>query len=122
METTKKIIHVDNSEFFRKLVRTNLQAQGFEVESYDSAQEASLAISSGFIDLVIMGLTFADVEGHEFFHRIVQSYAGPVIVISSDVNEEKEADLISKGAKAAINKSGPWKEKLKLHLAELKQG
>ena len=121
METRKRIIHVDNSEFFRKLVRKLLEAQGFEVESYDSAQEASLAIGSGFIDMVIMGLNFAGIEGGEFFDRIINSYAGPVVVISSDVNEDKGAQLLAQGAKAAINKSGPWQQSLMPHLSELKQ-
>ena len=121
MEKSKKIIHVDNSEFFRKLVRTYLQAQGFEVESYESAQEASMALSSGFTDMVIMGLAFADVEGEEFFDRVVNSYAGPVIVISSNVDKAMEEQLLIKGAKGAINKSGPWMQNLEPYLSALKQ-
>ena len=118
----KKIIHIDNSEFFRKLVKAYVQEEGFEIESFESAQDASIALSSGIVDMVIMGLTFADIEGEEFLDRILESFTGPVIVISSSVAEvKKEKDLIVKGATDAFDKSGPWKERLKPHLSALKR-
>ena len=116
----KKIIHLDNSEFFRKLVKTFLEGEGFEVEGFKDTQDASLSIASGTADMVIMGLTFVDVKGEDFLARIKESYEGPVIVISSSVDKDKEAALVTKGAKAAINKSGPWKEDLKPYLSALK--
>ena len=115
----KRIIHLDNSEFFRKLVKTYLEGEGFEVESFKDTQDASLTIASGTADMVIMGLTFVDIKGEDFLVRIKESYEGPVIVISSSVDNSKEAALIAKGARAAINKSGPWKEGLKPHLSAL---
>ena len=118
----KKIIHVDNSEFFRKLMKTFLEAEGFEVESFESAQEAEIVIGAGAADMVIMGLTFADIDGEKFVSRTVESFAGPVIVVSSSAdNKEREERLIDLGIKAAIDKSGPWKESLKPYLSVLKQ-
>ena len=115
----KKIIHLDNSEFFRKLVKTFLEGEGFEVESFKDTQDASLSIASGTANMVIMGLTFVDIKGEDFLVRIKESFEGPVVVISSSVDKSKEAALVAKGAKAAINKSGPWKDELKLHLSAL---
>ena len=109
----KKIIHVDNSDFFRKCVKTFLESQRFEVESYKEPQEASIAIGSGTADMVIMGLTFADINGKDFLVKTRISYEGPVIIISSSVDKNIEAELIALGATAAINKSGPWKADLK---------
>ena len=116
----KKIVHVDNSEFFRKIVRTFLQAEGFAVESFDDTQEASLVIGSGTTDMVIMGLTFSGLKGEDFLAKIRESFEGPVIVISSSLDTKKEKDLFLQGASAAINKSGPWQEHLKQHLTALK--
>ena len=112
----KKIIHADNSEFFRKLMKTFLEKEGFEVESFESAQEANIAISGGNVDMVIMGLAFADMEGEEFLKKVVESYAGPLVVVSSSLDKEKEKKLLALGAQATINKSGPWQESLKHHL------
>ena len=115
----KKIIHVDNSDFFLKLMGTFLQKEGFEVESFQSAQEAIIAISGGGVDMVIMGLTFADMEGEEFLNKIVESYAGTVIVVSASLDKENEKKLLAIGARAAINKSGPWQDSLKPYLKKL---
>ena len=120
MNTIKKIIHADNSDFFRKLMNSFLQKEGFEVESFENAQEANLAISGGTVDMFIMGLTFADIEGEELLRRASESFSGPIIVVSSSLDKVKEERLIAQGAKAAINKSGPWQEGLKPFLSALK--
>ena len=115
----KKIIHADNSEFFRKLMKTYLEKEGYEVDSFDSAQEAIFAIGAGSGDMVIMGLTFTEMEGEEFLSRAASSFAGPVIVISSSMNDERAEQLIDLGARATLDKTGPWKESLKPYLLSL---
>ena len=116
----KKIIHVDNSEFFRKLMRTFLEKEGFEVESFDSAQESSFSIGAGSGDMVIMGLAFADIEGADFVRKALDSFAGPVIVLSASVDKATEEKLIDLGIRGAINKSGQWQAGLKPLLDQLK--
>jgi len=116
----KKIIHVDNSAFFRKFMRNFLVKEGFEVESFDNAQDSNMAISGGAVDMVIIGLTFVDTEGEEFLSKIQNYYSGPIIVISSSV-EKHEEQLMSLGIKDAISKTGPWQERLRLHLSALKR-
>jgi len=116
----KKIIHVDHSAFFRKFLRSFLQREGFDVESYDNTRDSTFAIGVGSIDMVIIGLTFVDAEGEEFLERIQQTYAGPVIVLSSSVDKaEVEEKLLTLGITDAISKTGPWQQRLKQHLLEL---
>ena len=93
-----------------------LEQEGFEVESYENAQEANLAIGGGIADMVIMGLAFADSEGEEFLSRTVESFSGPVIVVSASIDEERAQRLISLGAKMALSKSGSWKNDLRSQL------
>ena len=116
----KNIIHLDNSEFFRKQMRVFLEEEGFEVEGFDSAQEANLTIGAGSADMVIMGLTFADVDGKDFAKRIVETFTGPVIVVSSSLTEENAKGLKALGIVASFDKSGPWKDGIKPHLSALK--
>ncbi|MCL2007684.1 MAG: response regulator [Treponema sp.] len=116
----KKIIHVENSEFFRKLMRTFLEKEGFEVESFDSAQEANFSIGAGSGDMVITAMTFHDIDGFDFVHKILESFSGPVIVVSSSVDKDLEEKLLDLGIRAALSKSGQWQESLKPHLASLK--
>jgi len=112
----KKIIHVDNSGFFRKQMRIFLEAKGFEVESYSTVQEASIAIAGGLADMIIMGLAFSDAEGEDFLTRTVESFDGPVIILTSTADRAKIRRLISLGAKAVINKSSTWKNELNQYL------
>ena len=115
----KRIIHVDNSDFFRKQMTSFLESEGFQVESYNNTREASAAINAGFGDMVIMGLAFVDSEGDDFAAKIIESFSGPVIVVSSSIDKETEDRLIQMGIKAAVSKSGFWKDNLRPHLSEL---
>jgi DNA-binding NtrC family response regulator len=115
----KTIVHIDNSEFFRKLVKNFLVREGFEVESFDNAEEAGMAVSGGIASMVISGLAFAGMDAEEFIRRTRENYSGPVVVISSSLDPKREAALRALGVKAAIDKSGPWQEALKAELAAL---
>ncbi|MCL2601419.1 MAG: response regulator [Treponema sp.] len=114
----KRIVHVDHSEFFRKFMRNFLKKEGFEAESFSSAQESSVAISGGIADMVIVGLTFADAEGEEFLKNLQDAYSGPVIVLSSSVDDRRD-DLLRLGVTDAISKTDAWQERLRFHLAAL---
>jgi DNA-binding NtrC family response regulator len=96
-----------------------LTQEGFEVESFNNAEDAGMAISGGLASMVISGLAFAGMEAEDFIRRIQEVYAGPVVVISSSVDPQRESALRALGVKAAINKSGPWQKALKSELAAL---
>ena len=116
----KKVIHLDNSEFFRKIVKAFLEKEGFEVENFENAHEADMVIVGGDFAMIIMGLTFADTAGEDYLKRTLGSFGGPVIVLSSSVDAETADRYVKMGAKAAIAKSGPWQEALKPHLSAIK--
>ena len=102
-------------------MRTFLQAEGYEVEGFDSAQEANLTIGAGGADMVIMGLTFADIDGIDFVKKTVESFSGPVIVLSASLDKAKERELKEMGILKALNKSGPWKDEIKPYLSKAKK-
>jgi DNA-binding response OmpR family regulator len=116
----KTIIHIDNSEFFRKLMKNFLTKEGFEVVSFDHADDANMAISGGVASMVIAGLAFAGMEGEDFIRRTRETYAGPIVVISSSIDAEKELALREMGVNAAISKSGAWQEALRKELDALR--
>jgi len=110
----KHIIHADNSEFFRKLMRTFLSENGLESESFETGQEAVDAVAGGKASFVITGLSLADMNGEEFLKRLmVLPKKIPVIVVTS--NEESEGQhkrLEALGVKKVILKSDDWKAEL----------
>jgi DNA-binding NtrC family response regulator len=115
-----KIIHLDNSGFFRKVVAQFLTSFRFEVEGFDSWNDAFIAIGGG-ADMVITGLTLVDAEGPELIEDMVSAYSGPIVVISASVDDELEDTLTSMGVTGAIKKSGNWKQHLIPFLAPLLQ-
>ncbi|MDR0525448.1 MAG: response regulator [Spirochaetaceae bacterium] len=109
----KTIIHVDNSEFFRKLVKTFLGEHGFEVESFDNAEEALGQVSAGQVGLIITGLSFSDMDGNEFIKRIIgYPYIIPIIALTSSQSPQIEYEARRLGVKGWIHKSSAWQEQL----------
>jgi two-component system cell cycle response regulator len=109
----KKIVHLDNSDFFRKLVRTFLSEQGYLVESVSHGTEALEIINSGEVGMIITGFSFSDMNGSAFIKRVI-GYPDtiPIIALTSDQSLETEHFLNELGVKARILKSGAWQEQL----------
>jgi two-component system cell cycle response regulator len=113
----KHIIHVDNSEFFRKLLKTFLSEQGLESSSYAGGIEAMEAVEAGEANCVITSLTLADMSGEELVKRLtVSSQHVVMIVVTSSQDEAQCKRLASLKVKAVIQKSDDWKAQLKKFL------
>ncbi|MDR2534604.1 MAG: response regulator [Treponema sp.] len=109
----RKIIHADNSEFFRKQVKIFLNEQALEVESYSTGTEVIEAINKGDVSLLITGLAFADIEGVDFIKRIVGCpYVVPIIILTAVQDPKMEHILNELGIKAHVLKSSAWQEQL----------
>jgi two-component system cell cycle response regulator len=109
----KKIIHVENSDFFRKVVKTFLSEQGFWVESFNHGATALAALDTGEVGLIITGLSFPDMEGVEFIKRAAgHSACIPVIVLTSTQDPETDRLLHELGIKARVLKLGNWKAEI----------
>jgi two-component system cell cycle response regulator len=109
-----RVIHVDNSEFFRKIMKRFLSELGFESDGFERGEEAALAAGAGDVSLVIAGLALADMSGEEFVKRITASPRPvPVIIVSSNDEELQAKRLSALGVRAMIKKSGNWKEELR---------
>jgi len=115
----KHVIHADNSEFFRKLMKTFMAEKGLELESFDKGEEAVQAVSEGKASFVISGLSLADMSGEEFLKRLmILPQKTPVIVVTSSDETVKHKRLEALGVKSIILKSDDWKSELTkiLHL------
>jgi two-component system cell cycle response regulator len=109
----KKIIHVDNSEFFRKLVKAFLDEHKFEAEAFDNAKEALEIVSAGQVGLIITGLSFSDMDGDEFIKRIIGfPETIPIIALTGNQSPQTEYEARRLGVKGWIHKSSAWQEQL----------
>ena len=115
-----RIVHVDNSEFFRKLMKTFLSELGHEAESFAGGKDAAAAVKAGKIDCAITSMQLADMSGEEFIKRLADSpQAVPVMVVTSSNDEAQHKRLGALGVKAIIQKSGDWKGELGIQLANI---
>jgi DNA-binding NtrC family response regulator len=109
-----KVVHADNSEFFRKLMKSFLSELGLESESFDRGEDVINAVNTDEVSFVITGLALADMSGEELIKRIIAS-SRPVPVITVTSNDEmiQAKRLSALGVKANILKSGNWKGELR---------
>jgi len=115
----KHVIHVDNSEFFRKLMKTFMAEKGLELESFEKGEDAVSAVAGGRAAFVITGLSLADMSGEEFLKRLMTlPQKTPIVVVTSSDETVKHKRLEALGVKAIILKSDDWKAELEriLHL------
>jgi DNA-binding NtrC family response regulator len=112
----RKVIHLDNSRFFRKLVARFLTGRGFDVESFDNWDDAAMSIAGAPPDLIVTGLALTDCDGPELIEDITGAFLGPVIVMSSDIDKDQDNELVdtlkTMGVMASIPKSGGWPRRL----------
>ena len=108
------VIHVDNSGFFRKVMKIFLSELGLECISCDRGEDVLDAVESHKVGCIITGLELPDMSGEELIRRLLfASYSMTIIAVTSSVNEERSQRLSELGVKATIQKGGDWKEKLR---------
>ena len=109
----RHIVHVDNSEFFRKLMKTYLSEVGLECESFERGEDAVNAVKGDRVSFIITGLELADMGGEELIKRLtVLPRKTPVLVVTSKEEAVQSKRLEALGVRATILKSGNWKEEL----------
>jgi len=110
----KQIIHVDNSEFFRKLMKSFLSEIGLDCESFESGGDAISAAADGGAAYVITGLELPDMSGADLLKRLVTlPQKVPVIVVTSSNEIAKHKNIEALGVEAIILKTDDWKSALK---------
>jgi len=105
-----RILVIDDEPPIRRLLRTGLGSQGFDVvEAADGlAAEAAIARNP---DLVLLDLGLTEVSGHDLLHR--WRAAGremPVIILSSRTDEAGIVEALDLGADDYVTKPFGMKE------------
>jgi len=108
------VVHVDNSEFFRKVMRYFLSELGLECKSYERGEDVLDAVEARKVSCVITGLELLDMSGEDLIRRLLfASYQMTIIAVTGNDDEERAQRLAELGVKATIQKGGNWKEKLR---------
>ena len=111
------VIHVDNSGFFRKLMKVFLTDLGFFCETYDRGEDVLDAIETRKVTCVITGLELIDMSGETLIKKLLfTGHPMTIIAVTSSGDEARMQRLAELGVKATIQKGGDWKEKLREYL------
>jgi len=106
-----RILIVDDEPAIRKLVRTGLGTQGYEVIDAPNGKLALSIVATEPPDLVLLDLGLPDIPGHEILRR--WSEAGstvPVVVLSSRADEAGIVEALDLGADDYVTKPFGMKE------------
>jgi excisionase family DNA binding protein len=101
------VLLVDDDEKLRKLVRVNLESEGYTVREAGSADEGLSAIAAAKPDLVLLDVMMPHVDGWEMLRQIQDQYglgAIPVVMFSGEADEQAQAQATSSGAHAFVGK------------------
>ena len=104
MARNTKILIVDDEPAIRRLLRTSLVGQGYEVVEAGSGAEALEQVTQEKPDLLILDLGLPDISGIEVI-RAVRGRSGlPIIVLSVRDDERGKVEALDLGADDYVTK------------------
>ena len=99
------ILVVDDEPAIRRLLRTSLTAEGFEVLEADTADKALALIASGRPEITILDLGLPDLDGLDVIRRLRANGSKlPIIVLSSRGEERGKVEALDLGADDYVTK------------------
>jgi two-component system, OmpR family, KDP operon response regulator KdpE len=100
-----RVLVIDDEPPIRRLLRTSLVSQGFQVVEAANGREALEQIEQSAPDLVILDLGLPDIQGHELIRRLrEQGSSVPILVLSSRIDETGKVEALDLGADDYITK------------------
>ena len=108
------VIHVDNSVFFRKVMKAFLSELGINVESFERGEDVLDMVEMEKVSCVITGLELVDMSGEDLIRKLLfTAHSMTIIAVTSSDNDVRIQSLANLGVRATIHKGGDWKEKLR---------
>jgi two-component system KDP operon response regulator KdpE len=99
------LLVVDDEPPIRRLLRTSLGAEGFEVFEADNAEKAFAMIEARKPEIVILDLGLPDQDGLDVIRRIRRSGSKlPIVVLSSRGDERGKVEALELGADDYVTK------------------
>ncbi len=105
-DNKKKILHVDDEPDTLKVVKTILEAAGYEVVSVESGNGALKQVDLNGFDLIILDIMMPDMSGWDLFSRIAKILPTHKVIFLTvlEVSEERLKQLKEHGIKDYITK------------------
>jgi two-component system, chemotaxis family, chemotaxis protein CheY len=104
---SKKILIVDDSAVFRKVVSINLKHGGYEVVEASDGLDALKKVESEKPNLVICDVNMPNMDGLTFVTKVREDEKNrflPIIMLTTESQEEKKKKGMEAGARAWLVK------------------
>ena len=119
MSHRKRILIVDDEPNFIELLKMRLEADGYDVIAAANGKEGLEKIGSSKVDLILLDVVMADMDGYTFLHKIrasVDTRVIPIIVITGKPGMKEIFSI--EGVQAVLDK--PFEDKeLMFHVREV---
>lgn len=99
-----RILIVDDELAIIKILRTNLEARGFETLAAMEGAEALRTIERELVDLVILDIMLPKMDGFEVCRRLREWSQIPIIILSGRGGAEEKVKCLDLGADDYITK------------------
>lgn len=104
MHTRPHILVVDDEPQITRVLRTSLNAQGYEIRAANDGETALEIVKDFAPDLVITDLAMPRMNGIELCRRLRQTSQVPIIVLSVRGEERSKVEALDSGADDYITK------------------
>jgi DNA-binding response OmpR family regulator len=92
------ILIVDDELLYQRLVKVNLEQEGYEVTQASDGESALDIISEKTFDLIILDIMMPGIDGFETCERIRQFSSIPIIMLTAKGEEEDRVKGLNYGA------------------------
>lgn len=102
----EKILVIDDSPTFRKLLRFVLEKKGYSVNEANNGEVGLQAIARELFDLIILDMSMPVKNGLEVLETLKdkKDFSVPILILSADKEEESKAAGIAFGASYYLTK------------------
>jgi two-component system KDP operon response regulator KdpE len=104
MHTRPHILVVDDEPQITRVLRTSLNAQGYEIRAANDGETALEMVKDFTPDLVITDLAMPRMSGIELCRRLRQTSQVPIIVLSVRGEERSKVEALDSGADDYVTK------------------
>lgn len=104
---SKKILIIDDSAVFRKIVSVHLKTASYELVEAVDGQDALKKLKEGKVDLIVSDMNMPNMDGISFIKAVKQDpdhKFTPIIMLTTESQEEKKKEGLSAGARAWLTK------------------
>jgi two-component system, OmpR family, KDP operon response regulator KdpE len=100
-----RILVIDDEPPIRRLLRTSLNAEGFDVLEAENAEKALALIAGAKPDVAILDLGLPDLDGLDVIRKVrADGSKMPIIVLSSRAGERGKVEALDLGADDYVTK------------------